>query len=143
MLVMLAMLSSMLALLIAFVVMCCLMGLISSYVSGWQKLATQFKATQKPYGKAFSTLFQYILIGSMPFSNLKLYINQEGLFVTMTFFLRCGNPDLFILWHEMHELSRENGFWGTSSRVTFAIGDPELGRMTLPSKVFDDWSITA
>ncbi len=116
---------------IAFVVMGCLMGLTCSYVSGWHELAKQFKATQKPYGKAF--FHQLVAIG--PYAdgnNIIIRTNREGLFVTMSLYFRCGNPDLFIPWNEMHELRRENRFlWG----ITFAIGDPQIGRITLPIEV--------
>ncbi len=129
-------------LIIYFVALWCVVNLLLAYVSGWQKLAKKYKATQKPGGKAFRA--QSGTIGVVPCSNsLHIQTNQEGLFVSITFLLRNGKPDLFIPWSEIRIVNRERGVRGNSSSITIAIGNPPIGKMTLPSKIFDDREIIA
>jgi hypothetical protein len=111
-----------------------LVCLLLSLVSGWQRLAARYPATQPARGARFGA--QSAGIGGVSYRNcLTIHVAADGLFLSMPIILRVGHPPLFIPWHAATKQETVKFLW--SERVRLEIGSPPIGRLQLEPRVLE------
>lgn len=104
-----------------------------SILSGWQRYAQKYRATEPATGKQWFS--QYGLINGSRYGNvLNLTANDEGLFLETSTLFRFSHPRLFIPWQEFHDATPVTHRW--RELLQMQVGTPSMGTMSLPPAVF-------
>lgn len=118
---------------VVFIGMWSLVLTILSAASGWKKIAARFPGQRTPEGTLHGMVTG--LCGWVSYRNcLKVHVSPDGLHIVPWKIFGLGHPPLFIPWEEMHHAKTSILLFRTS--VAFAIGEPSVGKMTLPKKLF-------
>jgi hypothetical protein len=111
-----------------------LVCLLLSLVSGWQRLAARYPATQPAHGTRLRA--QSAGIGGVSYRNcLTIHVAADGLFLSMPFILRVGHAPLFIPWHAVSKQETVKFLW--SEMVRLEIGSPPIARVQLDPRVLE------
>ena len=125
---------------VVFPVFWCLIVLLLSYVSGWQRLSRVYASDVPPHGKAFFR--QSGGVGVASYRNcLTVQVAPEGLFLSVPFIFRIGHKTLLIPWHAIHSQETVRFLW--LEAVGFQVGEPSMGRIKLPRQILearDTWA---
>lgn len=106
-----------------------------SLISGWQRLAQRYRATEPATGQRWT--WQRGMVGWAGYNNvLTLTANEQGLFMEVMRLFGFGHPRLFIPWHEFREAKVVNYF--LRRQVKAKIGFPPLATVHLPAAVFEE-----
>jgi hypothetical protein len=105
-----------------------------SFLGGWREIARQFPARRQTASRSFS--LQNGCVGEFSYKAcLSVHTSVEGISVGILFPFRLGHPPFFIPWSAIHNVVTLESFWSRS--VRFDIGNPKIGSMSLPRKVFE------
>lgn len=112
----------------------CLIVLLISHVSGWQRLSRDYASNVPPHGQEF--LRQTGSVGLASYRNcLNVHVAVEGLFLSTLFLFRIGHKPLFIPWHEIHSEEAVRFLWVQA--VRFQVGRPSKAQLRLPQQIFE------
>jgi len=112
-----------------------LMSYLLSFVSGWHWLAKKYRVNEEPHGESFIWLDAWV--DNTPYRGmLNIHLTPKGMFVSVIFLFRLSHPTLFIPWNDINNEIVEEHFLRPRT-ITFSIGHPEAGRITLPKFVMD------
>ncbi len=118
-----------------FVLMWCAGLWLISQLSGWNRLAQRYRASQSAVGKRWA--WQDGRIGWAGYNGvLILTANAEGLFMEVFWLFGISHPRLFIPWRDFHQVERKDSLWRHQVRAN--IGLPPLATMRLPAVVFGE-----
>jgi hypothetical protein len=117
-------------------------SMLFSILSGWSRLARHYSTETEFVGKKWH--HQSGRLGSVGLRRvLMIGVNTAGLFIAVPFFLRVGNPPLFIPWHDI-SVTEHEGF--RYYCVQFAFSKVPSVRLQTPRKLGDqllaDWVST-
>jgi hypothetical protein len=108
-------------------------GLLSA-VGGWGRIARAYPGRPPTAGRRLA--FQSGMVGPVSYRNvLTVVAADEGLHVSVAWPFRVGHPDLFLPWSALHHPRRRRLLWW--DLVTVDVGDPPVGRISLPATAFD------
>ena len=112
----------------------CLVVLLLSHVSGWQRLSRGYESKVPPHGKAF--LGQSGSVGPVSYRNcLTVHVAPEGLFLSVPFFFRIGHKALLIPWSAIHTEETVKFLWHRA--VRFEVGRPSSAQIRLPPQILE------
>ncbi len=112
--------------------MWCFLSWLLSRLSGWSRLARQYRSLRGIDGE--SAHMRTGKIGVVSYhSCLSFRVNDDGLRIAVAFPLRLGHPPLFIPWDQFHHVAEDPIMY--SHKVKVSVGQPTLVRMTLPGWV--------
>jgi len=101
-------------------------------VSGWTKLATQYRVDKPVLGERAH--MRTGRIGPVNYhSVLSFRCNDDGLAIAVAWPLRFWHPPLFIPWSEFHRVAPDAVLY--SRRVKATIGNPAIARVVFPGWV--------
>jgi hypothetical protein len=107
---------------------------LNSLLSGWGRLAKQYRTLELPKGKSFTGVECHLGVVSYR-SSLECSVDESGLFLQPSYIFRFAHPRLFIPWTEWHDIRRGAILW--LSVVRADIGMPRMARIRLSARVFD------
>lgn len=113
----------------------CFVCFILSHLGGWAALGKRFGADRAPIGRVFSGQSAQLRRFCNYNNCLTVIVSEEGFYVRVWPMFRLGHPPLLIPWKELHDPKERRILWYRS--VTFGIGSPEIGRITISKKVSD------
>ncbi|MEI7833330.1 MAG: hypothetical protein WCJ56_09045 [bacterium] len=123
-----------LAFIVFFICIWCLVSLVLSLISGWYRMAKIFRSVRKPEGKYFR--WQSGIIWYVNYNNvLNIHVSEEGIFISLIWLFSFGSPPLFIPWNDIYNLHEEQFLW--MRYAVFTVGDPALTTIKLPVAVFE------
>lgn len=114
----------------------CGVVLLISYVGDWSSLKKKYAAPkgQQPFGEVHGGVFGWVGLSRYKFT-LTVHLTPEGFFLENSPFFRVGHPRLFIPWSEVKERQRRQVLvW---DMMVLTIGDPKVGKIALPAKLFE------
>src|SRR5438477_11166837 len=83
---------------------------VLSYMSGWPKLAVEYRAQRPPCGKCY--LLAGGKVGGVWYRGcLTIYTSAEGLYMSVWPIFRFREPPLFIPWTEIHYQREKRWLW--------------------------------
>jgi hypothetical protein len=93
-------------------------------LAGWQKLTTQYRATNLPLNTTVSSL-SYAKMGWADYKNvIRAGASQEGLALQVFFLFRLFHPPLLIPWSAVGSIQSSTSFWSTTYySITIATDD--------------------
>src|SRR5436305_14713316 len=104
-------------------VLCLAVILITPRLSGWNKLASVYRAQGPPSGECFP--FEWAKIGEMYFWGITVYRSPDGIYLAASRTLR--QPSLLIPWNELRN-PREKRLL-LRPMPEFAVGSASLGTL--------------
>lgn len=110
-------------------VLCLTMILVTPHLSGWNKLASVYRAEEPLSGERFD--FEHAKIGGLYFWGITLYRSADGIYLSA-----FRQPPLFIPWNELRN-PREKQLFFTRMQE-FDIGSPSLGTLQLRSAIVEN-----
>lgn len=121
---------------VAFLTLWCLVLLLLSRISGWNRLARSYSREQTRTaqdGQAYR--WQSGTVGIVGYRNcLHIGVSASGISLAVAWPLNVGHRDLFIPWNALHDRIDKKIFWYQVTRLQ--VGNPALARLQLPTKVF-------
>ena len=112
--------------------MWCFLSWLISRLSGWSRLAKNYRSTAPIEGE--SARMRTGRIGPVTYhSCLSFRVSDEGLRIAVAFPLRLGHPPLYIPWDQIHHIQEDPILY--SHKIKVSVGRPTLARVTLPGWV--------
>ena len=113
----------------------CIVVLLLSFLSGWQRLASTYATREPPRGARFG--MQNGMVGLVSYRNcLTIHTAPDGLFLSVQFVFRIGHKPLFIPWRAIRNEKPIKFLWYEA--VRFEVDAPGAPRLRLPAKVFEE-----
>lgn len=113
----------------------CFVLWILSHVSGWKKLASRYRTSEKPEGGTYYGLFGMVGLVSYR-GTLNVTTTDDGFFLSPNALFRFGHATLFVPWSECR-LMRQTAFLGAKS-AKVQMGEPRLGSLSIPLQVLEE-----
>ena len=114
----------------------CGVSYLSSLLTGWHSLGARFRAESEPYGdvRAAGPFPYTIYMGFWAHYSgcIRMRAAEDGLYLSVIFFLRIGHPPLRIPWNEI-QFSRTKYFW--RRYVVLTLGDEEKIPMRISQRM--------
>lgn len=103
-----------------------LIVLLIGYMSGWQRLATQYSSRDAPQGQFFP--LESALINGTRYKNaLTIGVTNDGLYMSPFFLFRIGHSALLIPWGAFQNLRTEKQWWSVMHTVNVDVaGHPPI-----------------
>lgn len=118
---------------IAFVLVWSGVTLILSAIGGWKRIAAAFPGRDGLDGRRHRRVTG--MVGWVSYrAVLTVTVTPEGIGITVLPVFKAGHPPLFLPWSAIRNPQRRS--WLVFEAVSFTIGEPAVGRMTLPRAVF-------
>ncbi|SRR6266567_2802594 len=109
-------------------VLCLAVILITPHLSGWNKLASVYRAQGPPSGERF--LFECAKVGDIYFwHSITLYRSPDGIYLSAGF----RQPPLFIPWSELRNPRQKRLIFIPVHE--FEVGSPPVGTLQLRSEI--------
>jgi len=103
-----------------FVVFWCGISLLISFMSGWRELSRIYPATVSPEGKRFWFQSASMRRGTNYGNCLIVWVNPNGIYLSVLFLFRIGHPPLFIPWPDVSMRERVFLFFFKQVELRFA-----------------------
>jgi hypothetical protein len=112
--------------------MWCLLLWLLSRLSGWSRLAGQYRAPAGVVGE--SAWMRTGRIGVVNYhSCLCFRVNDDGIRITVALPLRLCHPPLFIPWDQFHHIVADPILY--SHKAKMSVGRPTIASVTMPAWV--------
>jgi hypothetical protein len=99
------------------------------HLSGWNKLASVYRAQGPPSGERFP--FEWAKVGEIYFWNITVYRSQDGIYLAGSRILR--QPALLIPWSELRNPREKQLLFRHMEE--FDVGSPSVGTLQLRSEI--------
>lgn len=103
-------------------------------VGGWRRLATRYRATERPTGGRTLTAVSGMVGVARYRGLLTITTNEHGMFLEIRWIFRLAHPTLFIPWSAVRNVRKVSQFYRKG--IAFDVGNPRLAGMRLPTDVF-------
>lgn len=106
-----------------------------AWLSGWRRLARQYRHAGAPKGQPLGAF--WAMLGPVNHrGTLTIQAAPEGLYLSVMVFFRIGHPPLLIPWHA---IKRHGAPQGSLLRwVALELGDPKITTLRLPAAAVDE-----
>lgn len=112
----------------------CFVIWLISIISGWQRLAQRYRATQPAMGKKWFS--QYGFVNGARYGNiLNLTTNEEGIFLEAIPLFSFNHARLFIPWRDLHNPTPVTFRYRDFYQVE--IGNPATDTLRLPTVIVE------